>query len=34
VDILNAVERLQRAFFSVAPGRVAVGAGRKENVYL
>ena len=34
VDILNAVERLQRACFSVAPGRVAVGAGRKEKVYL
>ena len=30
-DILNAVERLQRACFSVAPGRVAVGAGRKEE---
>jgi hypothetical protein len=36
VDILIAVERLQRECFSVAPGRVAFvdafGAGRKEKV--
>ncbi len=31
VDILNAVERLQRACFSVAPGRVAVRGRSKRK---